>query len=74
MLPERLQGSDRRGVIDLLKKAAQAFALGPAMLGIDRIVDVDVQFGRKEFSEARIGKVQHIAAPSDEIDEVVYEL
>jgi hypothetical protein len=74
MLPESLQGSDGRGVIDLLEKAAQALALGAAMLGIDRIVDIDVEFGREEFSKARIGKVQHIAAPSDEIDEVVYEL
>jgi hypothetical protein len=74
MLPESLQGADGRGVINLLEKTAQALALGAAMLGIDRIVDINVEFGREEFGKARIGKVQYIAAPSDEIDEVVYEL
>lgn len=73
MLPEGLKGSDGGDVVDLLKEAAQPLPLGPAMFGIDRIVDVDVEFGREEVGEARIGEIQYVAAASDEIDEVVYE-
>ncbi|NRP76011.1 hypothetical protein ILFOPFJJ_06935 [Ensifer psoraleae] len=51
MLPQGLEGSCRRGVVDLLKEAAQPFAFRAAVLGIDRIVDVDVQLRCEEFRE-----------------------
>ncbi|WP_205625840.1 hypothetical protein [Ensifer aridi] len=43
MFPQGLEGSDRRGVVDLLKEAAQSLTFRAAVPGIDRIVDVDVQ-------------------------------
>lgn len=71
MLPKGLEGSDRRGVVDLLKEAAQSLAFRAAVLSINRIVDVDVQLRCEEFRETRIRKPQDVTTPANEVDEVV---
>lgn len=71
MFPQRLQGTGGGRVIDLLKEAAQPLSFGAAVLGVDRIIDIDIQLRGKKLRETRIRKIQHVAAASDEFHEVV---
>ena len=61
MLPKGLKRTHGGG-IDFLKKGPQALTFGSTGLGIDRIVDVDVELSFEELGEARVGEVEHIAA------------
>ncbi len=74
IFPQRFQGAGGSRVIDLLKKAAQPLSPGAAVLGVDRIIDVDIQLGGEELRETRIREIQHVATPSDYFHEVVNQV
>lgn len=49
MFKQRLQGTGGGRVIDLLKEAAQPLSFGATVLGVDRIIDIDIQLRGKEL-------------------------
>lgn len=71
VFPKGVEGTYGHRVVALLQKATQPLALGTAVFFIFRIINVDLQFGRKELREARIREIQNEAAPSNKIHEVV---
>jgi len=56
VLPEGLEGLDRRRIIYSLKEIAQALSFRSAMFSISRIVNIYVEFGSEKFAEGRIGE------------------
>lgn len=62
VFPQGLERSDRSRRIDLLEKAAKPFGFRAAILRIDGIVNVAVEFLGKKLREGPIRKVQDVAA------------
>lgn len=65
--------TDGGRVVAGLQEIAQALTLRSARRRVFRIVYVDLELGGEEVREAGVGKIQHEAGTSDEIDEVIDE-
>jgi hypothetical protein len=73
MLPERREGPDSSGVVAALQELAQALALRAAIHRIFRVIDIDLELGGEEVAEAGVGKLQHKAGTSYEVDEIIHK-
>ncbi|WP_425419286.1 hypothetical protein [Oricola indica] len=73
VLPQRCESANCCGIITLLKEVSQALAFRTTLHRVFRVIDIDLEFRRKELGKARVGEVQHETLPSDEVNEIIYK-